>query len=497
METKTADLDKCKKDFLIFLLIHLLVWSGIGLIRVVLPTDSLEGIFWGSLFDFGTPKHPPMSGWISYGVYSLFKTDFSIYLLSQLFIVTGFIYIYKLAKCFLDPTKAMLSVIILEGCWAYTYITGYYGFNPDVFLLCFLPVITYTGYKCLNENKPKDWILLGILVGLCFLNKYQTALIILPLAIWALLFKRETFKNLYFYLSIIIAFLIFLPHLLWLIKYDFFPLMYFEGELSSSSWIRHVTVIFNFVLMQIAVIAGSVVIFALLKFKQKSPLNFKFESNPEAWFILLMGVFPFAAHLCMGLFTGGTMRPRWGFEFMYMAGIMLFYFLPPKTIEKDDFKFVLKGAYVAMSITFIAMATLFAVEKNYRSRYPVPLVHNDILKIWGEKYNTPLKYIGGYIEWTLPLTIYGETHPTCILDTFGYKNIWIDNDDLKKSGFMVIDRTVDELKEHFEKACNYMDENFKVEPTEYKFKLTNAFGAEREYTIYYLIVPPISSDLSQ
>ncbi len=489
--------DNYKKNFLIFLLIHFFVWSSIGLIRVVLPTDSLEGIFWGSLLDFGTPKHPPMSGWISYGIYSLFKTDYSIYFISQLFIFIGFIYIYKLAECFLDSQKAMLSVIILEGCWVYSYITGYYGFNPDVFLLGFLPIITYKGYKCLNDNKPKDWILLGILVGLCFLNKYQTALVILPLAIWALLFKRETFKNLYFYISVIIAFLIFLPHLLWLIKYDFFPLMYFEGELKSSNWIDHILVIFNFVLLQIEVIAGTVLIFVLLKFRQKTPLIFKFESNPKTWFILLIGLFPLLAHLCMGFFAGGTMRPRWGFEFLYMTGIMLFYFFPLKTIEKDDFNFVLKLAYVVMAIIFIVMGTLFSVEKNYRSRYPVALIHNDMLKIWNKKYNTPLKYIGGYIEWTLPLTIYGETHPTCILDTFGYKNIWIDNDDLKKSGFIIIDRDIKSIKEHFYKECNYMDENFKIEPKKYKFKLTNAFGEERKYTIYYLIIPPISSYPSQ
>ena len=490
-------LNEDKKKFLIFLFIHFIIWSCVGLIRVVLPTDSLEGIVWGSLFDFGTPKHPPLSGWISYGTYSLFKTDFSIYFVSQLFIFIGFIYIYKLAKCFLDSQKAMLSVIVLEGCWVYSYITGYYGFNPDVFLLGFLPIITYKGYKCLNDNKPKDWILLGILVGLCFLNKYQTALIIAPLAIWALLFKRETFKNLYFYISIIIAFLIFLPHLLWLIKYDFFPLMYFRRELNSPNWIVHVTLILKFVLLQISVIAGSVLIFVLLKFKQKSPLNFKFKSNPETWFILLIGLFPFLVYLCIGCFVGGTMQPRWGFEFMYMTGIMLFYFFPFETIENGDFNFVLKLAYVVMAIIFIVMGTLFSVEKNYRSRYPVALIHDDILKVWNEKYNTPLKYIDGYIEWTLPLTIYGKTHPICILDTFGYKNIWIDNDDLKKSGFMIIDRDIESVKGYFYKDCNYMDKNFNIEPIEYKFKLTNAFGGEREYTIYYLIIPPISSASSQ
>ena len=61
--------------FFTFLIVHLLVWSCIGLIRVVLPTDTLEGIYWGSLYDFGTPKHPPLAGWITYLAYLPFKIE--------------------------------------------------------------------------------------------------------------------------------------------------------------------------------------------------------------------------------------------------------------------------------------------------------------------------------------------------------------------------------------------------------------------------------------
>ena len=180
------------------------------------------------------------------------------------FIVTGLFYIYKLAKFFLDENKAILSSVLMAGCWAYTYVTGYYGFNPDVVLLCLLPVITYYGYKCLNENKFSDWIKLGIIVGICLLNKYQTVLILLPMLIWAYIYKREIFKTKRIYLSIIIAFFIFLPHLLWMIKYDFFPLLYFEGELSSHNWWSHIKTPLIFLLMQICAIAGPLVIYSLM-----------------------------------------------------------------------------------------------------------------------------------------------------------------------------------------------------------------------------------------
>ena len=59
-----SDIDnkEIKKVFIIFILIHVLVWSGLCLIRHLLPVDALEGIVWGSYFDFGTHKHPPLAG---------------------------------------------------------------------------------------------------------------------------------------------------------------------------------------------------------------------------------------------------------------------------------------------------------------------------------------------------------------------------------------------------------------------------------------------------
>ena len=478
------------KAFCIFLCVHLVVWTAVGLIRTILPTDALEGIYWGNLHDFGTPKHPPFAGWVTYGIYSVFKTDFSIYFVSQAFIVGGFYYIYKLGKIFLDENRAMLSVILLEGCWVYSYITGYYGFNPDVILLFLLPLLTYVFYQCMTRNSNFDWVKLGLIVGICFLNKYQTALILIPMFIWALMFKKEVFKNKMFYISVIIAFLLLLPHLLWMIKYDFFPLMYFEGELGGESWFNHIKAPIMLIVMQLSAIAGSILIFGCLKLKQKSPLKLIEKAEKEkVWLLMLFYFFPLIFTIIM-VAIGGATRFRWGFEFLYLSVIMLFYFFPTKEISTDDFKFSLKFAYTIMLIVFLALGGLLAIEKNYRSRYPVSQIYSDMNKIWTQRYNTPLKYFGGYIEWTLPLTIYGKDHQQIILDTKGYKNPWIDEEDLKKSGILIIGRDEQHIFDDTKKSCPYLSKTYEIIPDPYSFKVKNFFGQERQYDIFYHIVPP-------
>lgn len=479
-----------KKMFYIFLATHLIVWSCIGLIRTVMPTDTLEGIYWGSLHDFGTPKHPPLAGWLTYLAYIPFKLDFCTYLLSQAFILGGFIFIYKIARKFLDEQKSMLSVIVLEGCWVYSYITGYYGFNPDVVLLFILPCITYCFYNCMKFDKPLNWVILGIIVGIAFLNKYQTAFLILPMLIWALMFKRDIFKNIWFYFSIVTAFIIFSPHILWLMHYDFFPFMYFEGEMTASSIWNHIFAPLLFIIMQLTAIIGTLLIYGLARLKFKQPMKFITDCDKKQfWFICLLGLIPILLHVVMGFLAGGTMHPRWGYEFWFMLGIMLFYFFPFE-IKEGEFKFITKSAYVVMLIIFLSLGGLLSIEMNYRSRYPVAHVYGDMQKIWAQKYDTPIKYLGGYIEWTLPITIYGENHPDTILDTFGYPNPWISEDARKEAGVLVIDRQPLLVDFQARRAAPYLAKDYEINPIEYKFNVKNAFGMEREYTIYYAIIPP-------
>ena len=478
---------KEKKLFYIFLAVHLVVWTLVSLIRTVMPTDALEGIYWGGLRDFGTPKHPPFFAWLAWLVYTPFKKDFFIYLVSQSFVVIGFIYIYKLSKRFLDELSSMLCAVILEGCWVYSYITCYYGFNPDVICLFLFPALAYYFLVCMEKNKFKDWLILGFLVGIGFLNKYQTAFIILPMFIWTLLFKRDTFKNIYFYIASLIAFILFLPHVIWLFKYDFFPFLYFEGELSARNFLSHITAPLIFLVVQFALIVGSLIFFAILKKSANSPFELNKNTKKEdVCFLLLMGILPCFLHLIMGFISGGTMHPRWGFIFWFMTGTLLFYFFPIK-IQKKDFVFALKLAFVAMAISVLALGGLLGIEKNYRSRYPVDTLYNDFTSIWAKKYSTPLKYFGGYIEWTLPLAIYTKNHPEIMLDTFGYKSPWINYDDLKKSGIFVLDRKYHEVVSDVKKYAPHLEN---VEPVEYSFYVKNALGQKREYKIYYFMIPP-------
>ena len=411
--------------------------------------------------------------------------------MSQLFIILGFIYTYRLARYFLDENKAMLSVIVLEGCWIYSYITVFYGFNPDVVLMFTLPAITYYFYNCMYKNNPSDWIKMGILTGLSCLNKYQTILLVAGMFIWAIIFNKKVFKNKFFYISALLAFLIFLPHILWLIKYDFFPLLYYNRELNIINGYNHITSPLMFIGMQLVMTVGTLAIYTVYRIFNDRKITFIEDyDKKDFWFLLIIPLTSFFIHILIGLWYGSDIKPRWGYVFWYMIGIMLFYFFPTK-IGKKEFNFVTRTAYTVMLIIFIPLSVLFTVEKNYRSRYPVAHVWNDMKVFWAEKVDSPLIYVGGDTEWTFPLSIYGDTHPINVMDTFGYKNPWVNEEDVKKSGIILIDRYGFPLLYAIRTICSYLPSDYKLKIYEYKFTVKNALGMPREYEILYTIIPPM------
>ena len=93
--------------FFIFILSHLLIWTLIpSLTNKNLPLDTIEALAWGSNLDWGFNKHPPMSAVFSEIFFQIFGSqDWAYYLLSQIFILIAFYYVFKLATEILKDIK--------------------------------------------------------------------------------------------------------------------------------------------------------------------------------------------------------------------------------------------------------------------------------------------------------------------------------------------------------------------------------------------------------
>ena len=104
--------------FYIFILAHLIIWTLVpSLTNKNLPLDTIEALAWGSNLDWGFNKHPPMSAFFPEVFYQIFGSqDWAYYLLSQIFVVVAFYYVFKLSnEIFNNKILSLISVLLLES----------------------------------------------------------------------------------------------------------------------------------------------------------------------------------------------------------------------------------------------------------------------------------------------------------------------------------------------------------------------------------------------
>ena len=151
------------KVFILFLLSHLFLWTLIPSVsNVNLPLDTIEALAWSSNLNWGYDKHPPFSAFAVEVIYTFFgSNDWAFYLLSQIFVITAFFYVWRLSnEIFKEKIFALISLLILEGVFFYNFTTP--EFNVNVSQLPFWALTVYFFWKGINKNKTSDWILFGL-----------------------------------------------------------------------------------------------------------------------------------------------------------------------------------------------------------------------------------------------------------------------------------------------------------------------------------------------
>ena len=218
--------------FFIFVLSHLIIWTLIpSLTNKNLPLDTIEALAWGSNLDWGFNKHPPMSAFFTEVFFNIFGAqDWAYYLLSQIFLVTAFYYVFKLACEILENLKlALISVLLLVSIYFYNFTSP--EFNVNVCQLPFWSLVVYYSWKIYNSKKIefKDCFLIGLFGAIGFLSKYLFLYLLTSICLLFVysIFINKTKKFDFKYLIIFEVFLVLLvPHLIWLFNNEFITITY-------------------------------------------------------------------------------------------------------------------------------------------------------------------------------------------------------------------------------------------------------------------------------
>ena len=391
-----------KNIFFIFALSHLIIWTLIpSLTNKNLPLDVIEALAWGSNLDWGFNKHPPMSAFFPEVFFQIFGSqDWVYYLLSQIFVLIAFYYVFKLAYEVLGNIKlSLISVLLLESIYFYNFTTP--EFNVNVCQLPFWSLVVNYSWKIYDTKDIKfiDCFLIGLFAAVGFLSKYLFIYLLasITLLFIYLIFVKRTKKFDFKYLITIEVFLVLLvPHLIWLFNNDFTTLTYGlkRTGLEGSGILDHLKYPIIFLIKQIGILIPFFFLIYLLVKKIKIKFNLK---DKKLLFLLFVNILPIVLMFLTSLITGSKVRTMWMTPFYLFFGVLFIYIFQSQINIKKINSF-LCGFLFLFFVSPILYSYVSLSKKDKRTDYPGKEIAAKVQIAWQQDFDEEIAFVIGN-EW--------------------------------------------------------------------------------------------------
>jgi 4-amino-4-deoxy-L-arabinose transferase-like glycosyltransferase len=230
-------IEKHKEIILIigsFTLIRLLVSPTFGL-----GVDEAHYVLYAKNLDWSYVDHPPLVGWIHALLYYTMGTnEFLARLPAIILFALATLLSYRFILSFSGSKNiALTGVLALNGSFMLNALS--IMLLPDcILLLLIFPLIELTR-SIESHGRPRDFFLLGIILGIAGLAKYTAILLVPPIFIYLIIKKRyDLIFSRYIIFAGFFAILMITPVIYWNIQYDFISLRYQTGRVLGPSSIN-------------------------------------------------------------------------------------------------------------------------------------------------------------------------------------------------------------------------------------------------------------------
>jgi len=342
-----------RRDFLAIGIIGLycLAYASMRLlISHSMELSEAEQYLDASAFSFGYRQQAPLYSWIVRVAASLFGMNLATitgvkYSLLFLF----YLLLFLLARNFWDTRKSLIATgsMLLFPTFSYEVhrdLTHTILVSLAAVIICFLYI------RMLREAKTRYYLIAGIFIGLGVLSKYNFIFFLAAFLLATLSYGegRKVVFDRRIFLSILCAFLVFLPHLMWLVRENFMSVHYAlvrsrTGGLTFGEPSRILHIIGITYLEVLIFLFVTTVFFRLSSYKAT-------QDNPPSVFFRRLAIFGLIGPL-MVIFPLQTdnFSSRWLAPFVFALPFAVFSALKPygKTEKFRLFGFLC--AFIALS----------------------------------------------------------------------------------------------------------------------------------------------------
>ena len=401
--------------FFIFALSHLMIWTLVpSLTNKNLPLDVIETLAWGSNLDWGFNKHPPASAFFSEVFFSIFGAqDWAYYLLSQIFVLIAFFYVFKFANEILSNIKfSLISVLLLEAIFFYNFTTP--EFNVNVCQLPFWAMVVYYSWRIYNSREIKlfDCFLVGIFGAIGFLSKYLFIYLLISIGLLFiyLIFKRTKKFDFKYLITIEVFLVLLVPHFMWLYNNDFITITYGlkRTGLAEGVIFDHLKFPVTFILKQAGILIPFFFLVFLLVKKIKINLNFK---DKKFLYLFSVSILPIILIFFTSFLLGSKIRTMWMTPFYLFLGVFAVYIFKSQINLRKNQSFLF-GFLFLFFLSPILYAYISINEKDKRTDYPGKEIAAKVQITWDQNFDKKIEFVTGN-EWNAGnLSYHLKSRPT-------------------------------------------------------------------------------------
>lgn len=328
------------------------------------PMDDIEQLLWVQSLEWGYFKHPPLPTWILAAASLVAPQGYLlVYVLGATCILGAHAVFWRVLRSVHGARVA--TVLLLASLCITLYNQRLHYFNHNVVMMPAVAVCVAMMWRLTLRHSWWAWSAVGVAMGLGMLTKYQMGLAGICIGLWWLRMRwwREPAHVKGFLLAVLIASVIFLPHLVWLIHHDWAPLHYAEEtslgvDLSPTERIGgSIEWLLDWLLNRSGpawMVIGAALGWVSFRAKRFGSRPIPAESAPDIPrvsrdFWLVWGFVPMALMLALGLGLGVELQKHWGtaFALWTLPAVLA---LAPKALTTLRTPQALRAAWVAFFV---------------------------------------------------------------------------------------------------------------------------------------------------
>ena len=438
-----------RQILLIFLLLHTAALCAVALLtQPILQLDIIEQLAWARDPQWVYFKHPPLPAWVLWCV--MHATGGALWaaaIVGPLATTLTLWLVWKLAIRIVDPLRALVAVMSLEGVIYFNFTS--LEFNHNVVQMPIWALLGLLGHYAYREGRLLDWFKLGVAAWLGILAKYSTVLMLAVLL--AVFFsdreKRGKLLTVGPWLAILTAAILLVPHLVALAHINFAPFSFpLERAAAPATLWAHLVNSLSFLLAQILDILAALLLLAVVLLPRQGEIALVPSriSELDNRFIAVIAFGPICLSLTLEGLSGLRFLDMWGTPMWDFIGLAAVVAASGRPITANG----LRRFSVAWCAVFVlAMGSKAAADigdpyimgRGGRSVFPAGIMASTISNTWHKQVKgRPLDVAIGSSWYAGLLTVYAPDHPSLMIDGEWWKSPWVTPARIKQSGAVLV-----------------------------------------------------------